>query len=1520
MSAVVISELVSRFSADTSNFDAGMNRVSTSLDAVQDQATDASTWMDTLSAALTKLGTGFGLITAQAATLKTQLSPLSETLEEIGKTLSGNAGGGFAKSLSAAGSSAEGAEEKIHSLTRKVEELNKAMALNGTLKIGGVRPSELTSGGPKRSSALKVEADDRGGKKRLDSLGERVKKTGEALNESISQPLIEAGTHVVHLAADFESSMAKIEALAGVPHDMIQQWSKDILKMSETTGRSPEELAKGMMPIAREHFKGPQAEDILQKSGQMAEVGMGETAENAESVVEVMKAYSQENITASQAASALFSIVKNGNVEMSDLAGNLQQVLVPAAQLGVPVNDVSAAIAALTKAGMSAPTATTALAQFMDTLKNPSAEAKKQIGELGLSIDQLRGMASKDLLGTFFKVISQESHDGLGAVVGSVDQVKSALSGMTENKGEILTSYGQIRTASDQFGAAVATTSQTMGDQFNKTMASLQSAGISLGVALEPAAKAIAEFAKKFADVFSSLPDWAKTGIADVGVALAALGTGFSVFGKVSAGVTALRSALALLIPSLGATAVAEGGVAAAATAADVALLPVIGTVALVAAGIAALAGVVYAGKVAWDHLTGASNDTWQSYREGLQAQKDSTEESIKQNEELQSLITQYRDMQQSYIDLGFNIHVSTVDHQKLADVQDRIAGLAPYLVKGYDAEGHAIIDLTDKTDDLIRKKQQLLDMDSKGESYKSDIADLVELGNKVQNYDQIAAFLKAEGPKSAEFRSGSMGVLSEKDWQSAQALDQIINSKEGRAALQAHRIDLDKDVAPVTASHGLLASQTSTFQALVNPNKIGDAIQALIDLRVKAGEDEEQILKELNTLYDQPGNRGPLGALYAAGHDIRQGWMKDGDSGPGGITFHAPQDEPHMNKHLMDALRTAGKELGDSIYIYASKSDHDKYAHEKGHYFKGADGKDVLSRHGNYDATDITSLRGKSVKSGAGYDLAEDFVQKLVQKGYELNVPEGPTHPKVVQWGGQFGNSHIHVSDTTGDAHYNGMAKAQSEGESYLGSLQSQIDREVGATAVEKAQHFLDAHKKIVGELRAEIMRAAKEKDLYADTQKVEAVKQKVAELGAQIKLTNQYGTEATEADKLRFKAENDGGTGELRNQELLLAGKQRQFEFATALARLHEQEQLAQMTPDQKRYAEAAGGPSSWNKMGWLPKTIIRASVDKADNDSSTEKFGEEADLANAKLKALADHNDLLAFAIEKTHKPLKTMAELAKAVQTVLENLFNSDKASQTNEGLKKLGEDVDAATAKLAGLKDKTGFTSFALEKYHDLFGEWPKDINSIDPAKLKQIQTIYDADKAKADEEKKTGIDESFKSTMDNLAAQVDEAHRKMGTMSPKEAFIDEHIKHNEQYDKFSPEQQQQYKDQLGPAFDEIQKAKFYQNSTARIKELNAEIAKYSKQTDAARIATLMGDAADQKMDETQARMILSLEKSVEKLKAWKEQIDQLSGKAATAFSNVLQAAFEKGPKAINLSRLQKSRLGSLNRAGTSVFL
>jgi TP901 family phage tail tape measure protein len=190
-------------------------------------------------------------------------------------------------------------------------------------------------------------------------------------------------------ALRFEKTLMNLTTQIGLSQEAADDIGASLLGMSDLLV-GPQQLAEAYYFVASAGLEGAAAMEVVQSSAKAAAIGMGETETVADLLTSVLNAYGTENINAADATDTLLKAVRDGKAEAADMAATMGQVIPIAASMGLRFEDVSASMAALTRAGVSAAESTTQLRSFLVGLLQPSKEAEEALAKYGLTSAGLR--------------------------------------------------------------------------------------------------------------------------------------------------------------------------------------------------------------------------------------------------------------------------------------------------------------------------------------------------------------------------------------------------------------------------------------------------------------------------------------------------------------------------------------------------------------------------------------------------------------------------------------------------------------------------------------------------------------------------------------------------------------------------------------------------------------------------------------------------------------------------------------------------------------------------------------------------------------------------------------------------------------------------------------------------------------------------------------------------------------------------------------------------------------------------
>jgi TP901 family phage tail tape measure protein len=191
-------------------------------------------------------------------------------------------------------------------------------------------------------------------------------------------------------ALEYQQQISRILTLSDEATPSFKAWSAAVLEVSSALGTDLQETAQAFYNTLSTQIGGSReqvklfVEDAL-KFGQI-------TASGAEDSVNLLSAvintYKLNAVDAQDVSAKLFATIDLGNVVAKDLATSFGRTIVPAKQLGIPLEDVGAALAVLTNQGSSTADAQTQLLNLFNKLLKPGKELTKLYQEWGVSSAQ----------------------------------------------------------------------------------------------------------------------------------------------------------------------------------------------------------------------------------------------------------------------------------------------------------------------------------------------------------------------------------------------------------------------------------------------------------------------------------------------------------------------------------------------------------------------------------------------------------------------------------------------------------------------------------------------------------------------------------------------------------------------------------------------------------------------------------------------------------------------------------------------------------------------------------------------------------------------------------------------------------------------------------------------------------------------------------------------------------------------------------------------------------------------------
>ncbi|MCK4500446.1 phage tail tape measure protein [Candidatus Babeliales bacterium] len=187
------------------------------------------------------------------------------------------------------------------------------------------------------------------------------------------------------LSLELSKNFARIQTLDNT-NSPVAAWQEGVRELSEDSGLDILDLTKASYEaLSNQIGEGTQALNFMRAATDLAVVSGASAAESQDILADAIHAWGLEVSDAAEIGAKFFKIVDLGRATVAEMAPNLGRVSIPAAQLGVSLDEVGAALATMTIKGLKAETASTLLRNVLLSLNKPSKEMSALMAELGYS-------------------------------------------------------------------------------------------------------------------------------------------------------------------------------------------------------------------------------------------------------------------------------------------------------------------------------------------------------------------------------------------------------------------------------------------------------------------------------------------------------------------------------------------------------------------------------------------------------------------------------------------------------------------------------------------------------------------------------------------------------------------------------------------------------------------------------------------------------------------------------------------------------------------------------------------------------------------------------------------------------------------------------------------------------------------------------------------------------------------------------------------------------------------------------
>lgn len=354
----------------------------------------------------------------------------------------------------------------------------------------------------------------------------------------------------VRNAIELEKHMANVMTISKeINNTNIEQFTNQIVELSTQLPQTADQLAEGLYQVISTGFDGADAMTILRVSARGAAAGLTTTETSARALLGVLKAYGMDASQANDVMDIMFQTVNYGVVSFDELAQQLGDVIPMAAAAGVTFEDISAAVAAVTLAGIPAAESVTALNMLMTRMMKPTKELADMIK--GFGYESAAAALQQDGLYVVMEKIRNATGgtaDKMVPLLKDIRAVRAALALSAADGENYASVYQGISLEVERAGAtqkAYAIQMDTTAGQWSLFRNQATALGIDMARVLLPALQTVGEYLNVLAGAINDLPGPVKS-LMGVLIALSAVALlGKAAFLRFGTQLTLFRTQLA---------------------------------------------------------------------------------------------------------------------------------------------------------------------------------------------------------------------------------------------------------------------------------------------------------------------------------------------------------------------------------------------------------------------------------------------------------------------------------------------------------------------------------------------------------------------------------------------------------------------------------------------------------------------------------------------------------------------------------------------------------------------------------------------------------------------------------------------------------------------------------------------------------------------------------------------------------------------------------------------------------------
>jgi len=309
------------------------------------------------------------------------------------------------------------------------------------------------------------------------------KNFGGALSFIKTAAVIAGVSKLAQESAKYNTALKEVSTLVDTNKVSMSEMTAAIEDQAKQYGSSSTESAKAFyQAISAGAGTVAEATEVMNAANRLAIAGNTDVLTSVDGLTSAVNAYGESSEGFAATSDAIFTAVKFGKTTVDEMASSVGKLAPLANSAGVSFDEMAAATASLTAAGLSTSEAMTAQKAMLTSVIKPTKEASDVAAQLGIDFSTT-AIESQGLAGWLQTVMEKSGGnvDTLGQLFGSVEGLNAvlALGGESaDHFSETLAAMGDKAGATDEAFEKMAS---GPAFQFDKLMANLTTTLLSLG-------------------------------------------------------------------------------------------------------------------------------------------------------------------------------------------------------------------------------------------------------------------------------------------------------------------------------------------------------------------------------------------------------------------------------------------------------------------------------------------------------------------------------------------------------------------------------------------------------------------------------------------------------------------------------------------------------------------------------------------------------------------------------------------------------------------------------------------------------------------------------------------------------------------------------------------------------------------------------------------------------------------------------------------------------------------------------